>query len=48
VRDRSGRTVAAINVSTQSARLSVGDMENKVLPALREAVVRIEDFFVVQ
>ena len=48
VRDRSGRTVAAINVSTQSARLSVGDMEAKVLPALRDAAARIEDFFVVQ
>lgn len=48
VRDRAGAIVAAINVSTQSARLSVRDMERQVLPALRDAARRIEDFFVVQ
>jgi IclR family pca regulon transcriptional regulator len=48
VRDRAGAVVAAINVSTQSARLSVRDMERQVLPALREAARRIEDYFVVQ
>lgn len=48
VKDRTGGAVAAINVSTQSARLSVADMEKKVLPALRDAAARIEDFFVVQ
>ena len=41
------RTVAAINVSTQSARFSVAEMEREILPALLEARQRIEDFFVV-
>jgi IclR family pca regulon transcriptional regulator len=45
--DRTGRTVAAINVSTQSARFSVAEMEREILPALRAAKQRIEDFFVV-
>jgi len=48
IRDRTGRAVAAINVSTQSARLSAGTMTTDVLPALRDAARRIEDFFVVQ
>jgi IclR family transcriptional regulator, pca regulon regulatory protein len=48
VRDRSGRIVAAINVSTQSARFSVAEMEREILPHLKEAAARIEDFFVVQ
>ncbi|MBZ9679400.1 MULTISPECIES: IclR family transcriptional regulator C-terminal domain-containing protein [unclassified Mesorhizobium] len=47
IRDRAGRTVAAINVSTQSARFSVADMEREILPALLEARQRVEDFFVV-
>lgn len=47
IRDRSGQTVAAINVSTQSARFSVAEMEREILPALLEARARIEDFFVV-
>ncbi|RUY91761.1 IclR family transcriptional regulator, partial [Mesorhizobium sp. M7A.F.Ca.CA.001.12.2.1] len=41
------RTVAAINVSTQSARFSVAEMEREILPVLLEARQRIEDFFVV-
>ncbi|MBX3578794.1 MAG: helix-turn-helix domain-containing protein [Rhizobiaceae bacterium] len=48
VRDRAGTTVAAINVSTQSARFSVRDMQRDFLPPLRAAARRIEDFFVVQ
>ncbi|TKT77634.1 IclR family transcriptional regulator C-terminal domain-containing protein [Aquamicrobium sp. LC103] len=48
VRDRSGRLVAAINVSTQSARHSVEEMEREFLPRLRKAAASIEDFFVVQ
>jgi IclR family pca regulon transcriptional regulator len=47
IRDRAGRTVAAINVSTQSARFSVAEMEREILPALIEARQRVEDFFVV-
>ncbi|QPC90215.1 IclR family transcriptional regulator C-terminal domain-containing protein [Mesorhizobium sp. INR15] len=47
IRDRSGSTVAAINVSTQSARFSVVEMEREILPALLGARQRIEDFFVV-
>ena len=48
IRDRTGRAVAAINVSTQSARLPVAEMEERVLPVLRHAAAGIEDFFVVQ
>lgn len=47
INDRTGRTVAAINVSTQSARFSVADMEREILPVLLAAKQRIEDFFVV-
>ena len=47
IRDRAERTVAAINVSTQSARFTVEEMEREILPALLEARQRIEDFFVV-
>ncbi|QDZ01434.1 helix-turn-helix domain-containing protein [Nitratireductor mangrovi] len=48
VRDRSGAIVAAINVSTQSARLSARQMTGDVLPVLRETATRIEHFFVAQ
>ena len=48
VRDRTGRIVAAINVSTQSARFSVEEMEREVLPRLKEAAAGIEDYFAVQ
>lgn len=47
IRDRAERTVAAINVSTQSARFTIAEMEREILPALLEARQRIEDFFVV-
>lgn len=48
VRDRAGRVAAAINVSTQSGRMSVGELEDRALPELKAAAGRIEDFFVVQ
>lgn len=48
LRDRSGAVVAAINVSTQSARMSVDEMRRDILPFLRRAASRIEDYFVVQ
>ncbi|MGX5839189.1 IclR family transcriptional regulator domain-containing protein [Mesorhizobium sp. ArgA1] len=47
IADRSGRTVAAINMSTQSARFSVAEMERDILPALRKAKQRVEEFFFV-
>lgn len=48
IRDLSGRIVAAINVSTQSARTSVAEMEENFLSLLKNAAGRIEDYFVVQ
>lgn len=48
IRDLSGRIVAAINVSTQSARTSVADMDQKFLPLLKDAAAKIENYFVVQ
>jgi IclR family pca regulon transcriptional regulator len=47
ISDRTGRIVAAINVSTQSARFTVAEMREKILPVLLGAKQRIEDFFVV-
>jgi IclR family pca regulon transcriptional regulator len=37
VSDRGGRSVAAINIGTQSSRVSVAEMESKFLPPLRAA-----------
>ena len=37
VSDREGRSVAAINVGTQSSRVSVAEMESRFLPPLRAA-----------
>jgi IclR family pca regulon transcriptional regulator len=37
VSDRDGRSVAAINIGTQSSRVSVAEMESKFLPPLRAA-----------
>lgn len=48
IRDRTGRIVAAINVSTQSARYSPREMQREILPHLRQAATAIEDYFVVQ
>ncbi|MBU0585318.1 MAG: helix-turn-helix domain-containing protein [Alphaproteobacteria bacterium] len=44
VRDRMGRIIAAINVSTQSARFSSDDMRREILPKLTEAARKIEAF----
>lgn len=46
LRDRSGRVVAALNASTQSARHSAIEIERRFLPLLKETAARIEDFFV--
>jgi IclR family pca regulon transcriptional regulator len=48
VRDLAGRTVAAINVSTQSGRTPIAQLEREFLPLLRTAAARIEDYFVAQ
>lgn len=48
LRDRSGTIVAAINVSTQTARHTPAQMEADILPLLRQMAARISDFFVVQ
>ena len=48
VRDGNDEIVAAINVSTQTARLSVADLKSQVLPALNDATTKIRDFFAVQ
>lgn len=45
IRDRSGKTVAAVNVSTQSARYSVAAMKREILPLLKHAAGEIEAFF---
>lgn len=47
IRDRTGIVVAAINVSTQSARYSISGMERELLPHLQQAASSIEDYFVV-
>ena len=44
VRDRKGLIIAAINVSTQSARFSSDDMRREILPKLTEAARKIEAF----
>lgn len=46
VRARSGRVVAAVNVPTQSARISCSEMRRTMLPALRQAAAKLEDFLV--
>jgi IclR family pca regulon transcriptional regulator len=48
IRDRTGAVVAAINVSTQSGRFSVREMERIMLPLLNKAAAGIEDYFFVQ
>jgi IclR family pca regulon transcriptional regulator len=42
VRDRSGRVIAAINVSTHSTRTSLGQMRRDLLPPLLATAARIE------
>jgi len=48
VRDRAGRVVAALNVSTQASRFTPAEMEREILPPLREAARQIEDYFVLE
>jgi IclR family pca regulon transcriptional regulator len=48
VRDRAGRVVAALNVSTQATRFTPAGMEAEILPPLREAARQIEDYFVLE
>lgn len=48
VRDRSGRVVAAINISTQSSRFSPEEMQTLILPPLKETAHAIENYFAVQ
>jgi IclR family pca regulon transcriptional regulator len=45
IRDRPGRIVAAVNVSTQSARFTPTAMRRDILPPLRRAATDIESFF---
>ncbi|WP_084008852.1 IclR family transcriptional regulator domain-containing protein [Planomonospora sphaerica] len=42
VRDRTGRTVAALNVATHAGRATPGDLVRDALPALAETASRIE------
>ena len=44
IRDRSGRIVAAINVSTQSGRYSPAAMRREILPLLQRAAGEIEAY----
>lgn len=48
IRDRSDAIVAAVNVSTQSARFTLAAMRREILPLLRQAAADIETFFAVQ
>jgi IclR family pca regulon transcriptional regulator len=48
IRDRTGSIVAAVNVSTQSARFSPAAMRREILPLLKEAAGEIESWFAVQ
>lgn len=42
LRDRTGRVVAAVNISTHSTRMSLGQMRSDLLPPLLATVARIE------
>ncbi|WP_028033096.1 IclR family transcriptional regulator C-terminal domain-containing protein [Chelativorans sp. J32] len=48
VRSRSGVVVAAVNISTQSARFSCDEMRDALLPPLLEAAARIEELIAFQ
>lgn len=48
IRDRGGRVVAALNVSTQSSRFTAPEMEQALLPPLLETARRVEDYFVLE
>jgi IclR family pca regulon transcriptional regulator len=45
IKDRTGRVVAALNVSTQASRFTPEAMERDILPPLGEAARRVEDYF---
>src|SRR5262245_25555644 len=47
IRDRSGKIVAAVNVSTQPSRFTVAAMKREILPLLLRAAGDIESFFAV-
>jgi IclR family pca regulon transcriptional regulator len=47
IRDRDGRIVAAINISAQSVRFSIEEMEREILPHLKETAATIENYYVV-
>jgi IclR family transcriptional regulator, pca regulon regulatory protein len=42
IRDRTGRTVAAVNVATHAGRASGDDLLRDVLPELRRAAAHME------
>jgi IclR family pca regulon transcriptional regulator len=48
IRDGTGKIVAALNVSTQTARFSVPEMKRTIVPRLKEAAAGIEAYFLVQ
>ncbi len=48
IRDRAGRTTAALNVSTQASRFTPAEMEAEILPSLRAAARRIEAYFALE
>jgi IclR family pca regulon transcriptional regulator len=48
VRDRAGRVVAALNVSTQATRFTPAEMQREILPPLSEAARQIGDYFVLE
>jgi len=48
IRDGTGKIVAALNVSTQTARFSVPEMKREILPKLKNAAERIESYFLMQ
>ncbi|WP_367717966.1 IclR family transcriptional regulator C-terminal domain-containing protein [Nitratireductor sp. GISD-1A_MAKvit] len=48
VRDMGGHIVAALNVSTQSARFTCAEMERTILPLLQAGAREIEDFLALQ
>jgi IclR family pca regulon transcriptional regulator len=48
IRDRQGRTAAAVNVSTQSVRFSIRELERQILPLLKDAARQIEGYLAVQ
>jgi IclR family transcriptional regulator, pca regulon regulatory protein len=48
IRDRAGRVVAALNVSTQSSRFTPAEMERELLPPLRATASEVEDCFALE